>query len=296
MIKAINLAIVTILVQIGCITAQKYDLFYLSMGSPVYSNLGNLDAAEVGATEMSNLFDELGAVDGLKVITDVSHPMTDKLINKSLNGLVKLIRKSRSSNPLVIFYYAGHGFTSGLSKGLYIPPTDFDIDNTKDYDYMDWLENTISPLQVKEFLDEQNLDYILMFDSCQEGELVDDQVLDSYVIDNLGLETLDTLMRQTYEILIAYNLMVGDNPVILSCEPGNIVSTEPYNFGNGTVDTAPLCRRAHIVLKRELVGESVSVKKFMQTLLNHELDPSTNSLFTAWKYGEKNDKTIGIIR
>ena len=60
------------------------------------------------------------------------------------------------------------------------------------------------------------------------------------------------------------------------------------------VDTAPLCRRAHIVLDHKLKNNSVSICDFLVMMLNNDIDPATSEAFSAWKVDQKNFNYLRI--
>lgn len=270
------------------IAQEKYDLFYLVVGSEHYENLDDLEAASNAAYYMEQLFNKMGAIDGRSLTTTPNAGLSSKRLFAELKALSNLAKKSKSKNPLLIIYYAGHGFTSGVDKAYFIPPGNFDPKKMKEATQEMWIHETILPLDIKEKLDENNMDYLFLIDGCYEGSLKNREGLNSFEVEYFGLNEMDSLMKQTYAIFEAMNTMVGPDPVVFSCQPGQVVTTEPYDFGEGKVETGPLSRRAALILERKLKGMPVSVSDFIVMLLDPNIDPTTAAAFSNWKFDSKN--------
>jgi len=267
---------------------NKYDLFYLSIGSSHYSNpaLGSLDAANTAAERMSQLFQKMGAKSGITLLSSKEKMLNRSRLFVALTEILERAKKSKSKNPFIIVYYAGHGFSSGRYKSHFLPPGNFSK-NPKLMDQEEWFEYAIAPLEIEETIDSAKMDFMMLLDCCYDGKLIDPEYADQFIIDNFGMEKVDELMKQTYNIFDAMNIMVGPDPVLFSCPPGQRVITTLYDFEDGKEETATLCRRSYITMEK-LGNISVSVTDFVVMMTDENLDHRTSPAFSGWKFDEKN--------
>jgi hypothetical protein len=277
---------------------DEYDIFYLVIGSEHYEQdakkfdegflgLNNLEAANNSAVKMEQLFEKMGAKSGRMLLSKSPYDINQKLILDQLNGLIKEVKKSKSKNPIIIVYYAGHGFSSGDYKTHFIPPGNF-VKNPAMLEWEEWLEHSIAPLDLREILEESKISYMMLLDCCYEGELRQQELVSEEIHDLTGTEELMDLFGDIGNILDNLNTMTGPDPVIFSCKPGSTVITDLYDFGEGREEVAPLCRRIHLILDQKLKEEDVSISDLVIMLIYEDLDVRTGPAYSTWTFDEKN--------
>lgn len=275
-----------------------YNIFYLSIGSGhykrifdetpgAYHGLDNMPAAINSALRMAALLDTMGAKKGRVLTSSPGKYLTRRQMLESTKQLIQSVKLSKVKDPLIVFYYCGHGFSNGKSEAHYIPPGDY-IKNPRTLNESD-LDSTLAPLDVREMLDESKIHYIMLLDCCYEGEQHAPDRLSPAVVKALGLEQMDELMGDTYKLLVAMNRMVGPDPVVFSTKAGNTVPVVRYRFADGEQWVGPLCRRSHMVMNEKLAKEArVTVSDFTVMLLSSTLDDKTSTSQSGWVLDTQN--------
>ena len=128
----------------------------------------------------------------------------------------------------------------------------------------------------------------MFLDCCYEGDNKPQQLISEDLQELTGTEEAMDLFKDLGNIFDNLNTMTGPNPVLFSCEPGNSVITELYDFGKGREEIAPLCRRIHIIFEEKLSDEDISVGDLIIMLKYEGLDNRTLPAFTTWSFDEKN--------
>src|ERR1700741_2961488 len=104
---------------------ESFQLFYLAVGSSVYlkpadkecegflDNSGMNKSAKFVAQRLQNC----GASFGITLISDTGLRKAVSLsdIQSALSEVRSVINATRPTNPLVVFYFAGHGISEGLA-------------------------------------------------------------------------------------------------------------------------------------------------------------------------------------
>ena len=281
------------LISVEILSAQeKYDVFFLNIGAEHYTSkgyFGNLEAASNSAKKMAILFRKMGAKDGEVLLSSDPSSISNQLILKHVDKLIKVAKKSKSENPLLIVYYAGHGYSSGLYKAHFIPPGSLEVDPSE-LDEEEWIDVGISPLDIREKLDASNMDYMLMLDCCYEGEQRAVAFDITEAEQNLtGTTEAKNLFGQLTEVFDNLSTMTGPDPVIFSCAPGASVPVTLFNFSDGKEEVAPLCRRSFLAIQK-LRGADISLSEFVKKLKSDTLDSHnrTKQAYSTWVFDEKN--------
>ena len=118
--------------------SYKYDIYYLVVGSGHYSKGENMDRPEAinSANQMALNIQKIGG-HGKKLLSGENKPVTKNDILNLIYDLKQTIRLDKAKNPLIIFYFMGHGLGSSeldqfIMFGTYDfknPITRVDIDN-----------------------------------------------------------------------------------------------------------------------------------------------------------------------
>lgn len=284
-----------LLISIKGISQKQYDIYYLSIGSGYYEPLGkepkgklpDVTAAISSSKLMTKLFDSLGAKSGITLLSTKKKVVTKEEVMTNVDRIIKDAKKGK--NPFIVFYYCGHGFTSGKLKAHFITTGEF-FHDTEEFEHEDWLEYALPPLDIREKLSASKIPYMMLIDTCYSGNLENPERLTQSEIDAFGLKKMDDLMGDTYNILIALNQMLGPDPVIFSANAGTPALTLNYKFEDGkTREVGPICRKAHIVMNTKFKNiDKVSVKEFTVNMLDKEIDPETSSINSAWVFDAQN--------
>lgn len=272
---------------------DKYDIHYLSVGSGFYEPLGkeaphklsDVSSANLSAEMMSKLFDSVGAKKGTSLISTKKKAIRKFDILKAIKQTIKAAKKEK--NPFIFFYFCGHGFTNGELEAHFMATGEFQY-NTKNLTYEEWIEASLPPLDIRELLEESKIPYMMLVDTCDDGEKKEMDTFTDFEIESFGLEKADELMKNTYAILIELNRMTGPNPVVFSAKAGTFATILPYTFKDGIIrKVGPICRKAHIVLNDKLEN-TVSLSDFMVMMLDTETDEQTKEVNSSWVFDVEN--------
>ncbi len=277
---------------------QSATVYYLIIGSAHYSleyekystgfnGLLNLEAAETSANKMAVLLDSFGAVYGKTIITKANKLLLKHEFFKAVDEIVLKVKNDKKKNPFIVFYYAGHGFSCPQFEGLFLPPGNF-VQNPELLDLEKWSKYGIAPLDIHEKFQQAKINHMMLLDCCYEGRQQPDKLPDQSVVKGLGIENVETLMKQTYEILKAMNRMVGPDPVIFSAPVDVSVVSVPMPY-NDNEYVGPLCRKAYLVWEK--VGkEKLSIKQFTSLLTAKDLDNLTIPAVTYASFDAQNEQ------
>ncbi len=275
---------------------ETLDVFYFAVGSehyerdpsslePGFRGLRRVRGAAESARRVKTLLDNNGAVAGeIMVSEDFVFITRDKLL-KGLKNAIRKAQKAKAKTPFFIFYYCGHGFTNGELQAMFLPPGNLTGDLTK-FNHEDWLDNTISPLEIREMLEASGLRYMIILDCCYEGDLKETEFLNPSLIKLTGTETFDQLMKDTYRIVIALNQMIGPDPTLFSTLSGKSVAVVTYSFADGIQKVGPLCRRMYKVFEEKMKGNSLMLSDFMVMMEYEALDDQTTPAVSYWSMDE----------
>lgn len=276
---------------------ENKSMFYLIVANEHYSidfekfqegftGLTNLEEAASSAVYMENIFRQWGAKKGVVLKSSEQRKISTKDIFDSLNQLLKAIKISKVANPCVLFYYAGHGFSSKKLEALYLPNGDF-TRNKDSLSMEDWENYSTVALDLHEKLQAAKLPHFMFFDCCYSGTQEKPERLTKDEVQNFGLEVMDRLMGDSYNLLTAMFRMVGPDPVIFSTTAGGSVPTLPLNDSLKSDYVAPLCRRILLINKSTNLSPLSSTKEWMNIMLNKSFDLPTATAVSYWVPEEK---------
>lgn len=289
----IRIALLLVFFSNWSFSQEKYSIHYISVGSGIYEPLGkeaphrlsDVAAANQSAQMMSELFDSIGAKNGISLISNKK-----KAIHKTdiMDAVRKtIIASKKDKNPFIIFYFCGHGFTNGLLEAHFMATGEFQHDH-KNLTYEEWIELSLPPLDIRELLDESEIPYLMLIDTCDSGNKQTVETFTDYEVEFLGLDTENELIISTYAILTEMNRMTGPNPVVFSAKAGSVASILSYKFADEkTRKVGPICRKAHIVLNEKL-DDTVSLTDFMVMMLDDNTDEATNTINSFWVFDAEN--------
>ncbi len=288
-----------LLVFLLCSSASaqvRNEISYFSVGSEHYEmdpslvengfdGLRGVRGAVESAKRIKILLDTIGAKRGDLLISQDFTFVTREKLFKGLKSAIKNTKKLKLKNPLFVFYYCGHGFTNGELQAMFIPPGNITKDPQK-LTYEEWLECTISPIEIKEILDDSGLSYMMILDCCYEGELNEAETFNPQLVDLIGAEVMDNLMKETYKIMILMNQMIGPNPVLFSTLAGESVPVVKYDFSDGVKKVGPLCRRMYKIFNEKRKDSEVTICDFVMMMQYDELDSKTSEAVSYWQMDE----------
>lgn len=280
-------------------SADAFDVHYLSIGNSAYKAYElDIPDANLSARQVAFFLDEAGAKGGLVLESERNAWLTTDSVLSSLKNVIQDARQS--ANPMIVFYLASHGAFSSSNNGhvsilggytgsvdrmlqkdgylapkakvwraqltniplLGIPPQSSGLKDDKDDE-----PGVLQTNEVLDLLDEANLPYVVILDSCfsrtparglaQLAEAVSDSLTSA------GESLFD----------ITKTVEGGRHAIYFAAGRGKFVQTQPHPL-NETYSIGPLARRMILMLNdAKAKGQSVTFKAFDQDMRRRTFDP-----------------------
>jgi hypothetical protein len=170
-------------------------------------------------------------------------------------------RAKASRNPLVVYYFIGHGGSGGDGwshvsfVGYYTPSDPADVTRTR---------AVVETREIKESLEKLDLPYILILDNCYDRETVGAVQAVGQNVGKMWSEAADATAR----------LGLREPAILLyAARPGHSVQTVPHPLGK-LYAIGPLARRLFLLLEAAFESKrGLSVGDFLKQMSNPGLDP-----------------------
>jgi hypothetical protein len=251
-----------VLVLVEQAPAEAYELHYLSVGNSEYQdNQLELPDANWNARQIAEYLQQAGAVDGITLVSKQGAYVTRDDVLGALSEMASKAKAGR--DPLVVYYFIGHGMAQGEGFNH--------VSFAGDYALSDPAEVArsraiIATQEVKQFLNEQHLPYILILDNCyyreSEGAV---QMFSRGIQASFGkaAETLDRALSTSPESAI----------VLYAAKHGHYVQMLPHPW-NERHSIGPLGRRLLLLLKATFESEKdLSIGRFLEQMNDPTFDP-----------------------
>ncbi len=252
----------------------------------------NADAEESAARFAATMSDH-GAIRVDTLISRERHFLSRENVLGSVADWTRTVQAAKAINPLLVFYYCGHGFSEGTNYSLFLPPGDLTRDPRK-LNAEEWGEVAISPLDIREKMEATGLPYLILLDCCYEGrQKPDPEMPDQYLIDQTGSQAAMDLWSDMIPILKMLNLMRGPDPVLFATRPGKVVETLLHRFEDGETWVGPLCARSQAVLRAaQLAGTALTLQEYVERMVGSSNQVPGGAAFTDWVADERNGNFI----
>lgn len=205
----------------------------------------DLKAAKKSATIISELLNKKGAV-GI-TISSYELPISRDMIFASVDSLWKIVQKSHKPNPMIIFYYCGHGYADGYGRRFLVPGAFNGALNKMPIDIRRLRSVFVKDLY--NYLELSGYPFMMLLDCCSDNQGVPprDEINDYYskmAINLDGIELSRAVYRQffqpTGEAMVIYSSVLGSN----SLPVPDAADKYSYTY------VGPLCRRLQIADKK----------------------------------------------
>lgn len=283
--------------------AQQLDVFYLSVGSADYIQeaekleagskpFSNVTGARKSARYVEEFFRDKAGGKGILMRSSPGKLITRNAVLDSLDKVIRLAKKSKSKNPLIVFYYCGHGISEGIAWLQFLVPGDFTkkpqdlATSSTAVDIEKMGQHLLNLAEVTDKLQQSGLSYMCLLDACYEAKEEKFTGMDYF----LG-ETGSQNIKDIAALLRFMNEYHGEHPVVFAAKPGTTVQTVEDPLEDGTY-IGPLCRRLMLVKKKnEGAAPTLSLEEFVETLKSESLDSVTPPPVTFYEPG-KNGRHI----
>lgn len=261
---------------------QARPVYVLSIGSSRYlapqlesdHAFAPLPGAANGAMAIAERLADAGA---RRVIALTSHNDTVVGLSDIRTALGEILaqvteaRHSSATDPILVVYIASHGISEGFGWNHFSIPGDFTYrGDARDLQATDLAEQALHAASIVDQLDKSGVDYVLILDSCHEGE---EARIDSPVLSRTAQENIGDIAAA----LRTLNEFRQESPVIFSTEPGTTVPTAPDPDDPMANSMGPMGRRLVLALDRaDERGQPLTVRDAFRALTDKDSDELTN--------------------
>ncbi|WP_353778392.1 hypothetical protein [Winogradskyella sp. 3972H.M.0a.05] len=295
-----QIILLLLFIQITFITrAQEFDVYYLSVASAHYEkenipdgyeSFDDINGARRSSRYVHELFSNKSNGKGSMLRSEAGKPVTKTMIVREIKAMIKLAKKSKAKNPLLLFYYCGHGISEGIAWNQFLVPGDFNkkpknLSNDPLALDLDKLSSELLYLgEITDLFSESGIQYMCLIDACYEGKEEKFSVLENY---------LSTTATQNFKdiasVLRFMNEYRTNNPVVFATMPGTTtkVTIDPL-FPEGT-SIGPLCRKLMLIGEKLEKLETLSMMDVVMLLSDPEFDTNeeTRKVMSNYEFDSK---------
>lgn len=281
MTRQLCLAVFAVIAAATADGQSRFDVYYLAIGSQNYVEIPapanafpSIDGARKSARAIADLFDNAGSRSGVVLVSGENQLIGVADVYAALDKLTAKIRSDGPANPLIVYYFAGHGVSEGISWNHFSVPGNLGYrGNLSDLDPAVLGNATIYTADLVDRLDKTKLPFLVILDNCYEGKA-----------QNFNLPFLSKTATQNLNdsanVLKALNEFRDTYPVLFSTEPGTTVTTspDPRDPSPQVTEVAPLARRMLII--RQQFPNQVRLGDFVNRMTSAQLDNVTTPAVT----------------
>jgi hypothetical protein len=235
--------------------ASAQDVVFAAIGSrhyarseaPTIKSLSDIPGADRSAARVADILLSGGARGGVLLQSSAEAPLTRGDMVGAIDEAIALA--TAQPKPFLIVYLAAHGLSEGFGwTHLSIPGALlFDASGGKDqaaFNLEAVSSRALAASEIVERLNKTSIPYLLLLDSCYEGDAADLTAL-TRVLSATAQENVADVAA----ILRAFNQFRQASPVVFSATPGSLVSTaaDPRSSQRSL---APLARRLTLLADR----------------------------------------------
>jgi hypothetical protein len=277
--------------------AQEFEVFYLSIGNAHYESrkekfvddyapFNPVNGARRSARYVAELLERSAKGHGNMLRSDANNLLSKEEMLAAVRDLVKTVKKSKAKNPLVVFYYCGHGVSEGIAWSQFLVPGDFTekpdslATNPLAIDLGELSDKLLYLGEVTDLFLEAELPYFCLIDACYEGKAEDFTALDQWLTPTSAKNFSDVAA-----ILRFMNEYHQSNPVVFATPPGTTTKTVTDPSLLEGVKIGPLCRRMLLVEKQLETINPLTLMDVVLLLQSPEFDTLTQSATGNYEMG-----------
>ena len=277
--------------------AQDFNVFCLSVGSADYIQdrskfddgyepFSEVNGARRSARYMFELCQSKANVNGEILRSEPGRYITKTNVLDALDRVIAMAKKSVGNNPLIVFYFCGHGVSEGIAWNQFLVPGNFtgklknNSSETFNKPVIDLADELIYVGEITDKIDNSGIPYVCLIDACYEGKAEDFSSL-TKVMSEKPVQNL----RDIAAILQVLNQYRGENAVVFATAPGTTTKVVDDPTVEGTY-VGPLCRRMKLIEAMLPGKQEMSLKEVMTLINDDNFDRPTSSAITHWGPGE----------
>jgi hypothetical protein len=257
----------------------RFQTFFLSVRNSQYiqpripgvHGFGELSGANSSARVVADILSRNGAVAGITLTSGGGRYVGKPDFDSALAAVARRMQAARAANPLLVVYFVGHGISEGIAWNHFSVPGNFvyGAPLTR-LDVEELASHTIHAASVADDLDKLRVPYVLLLDTCYEGQPA------SFTSPVLSAEAIRNL-QSVAGILRYIDEFHTPNPVIFSAEPGSEVPLAPDPRAPDQSSLGPIGRRLLLLSSRVAAsGTNLRLSSMVAQLTSASLDPATS--------------------
>lgn len=258
--------------------APRYDVYFVAIGSGRYAapddqrdhGFGSLSGAASSAQQVATMLRH-GAKFGVTLSSSEGRYVSRADMDSAIEKVFSRIRADHPPRPLLVIYVASHGVSEGVGWNHFSVPGDLVYrGEPQRLDLEAFSSAAIHAATLVDRLDRLGTRYLLLLDSCYEGEEQD------FLSPALSAGASSQLATMA-EALRHLNEFRQSDPVVFSTRPGTKVplATDPRDE---THRMAPLARRLTLLVHGKTVPTTLG--ELVQGLVSPKLDRATRPAVT----------------
>jgi hypothetical protein len=258
--------------------AGSFSVYFVAVGSSDYGQprdadthgLNHIYGANKSAKAISARLLAGGAKYGVLLTSSEGHLISRGDVAHAISLVAAKVTADRPRNPLLLFYFAGHGVSEGVGWNLFLVPGTFlYTGDLADHDIESIAGSTLPAAKLVDQLNQTGVRYLAVLDTCYEGKAAK---FESSVLSGAAV----TSLKNVAGILRFMNQFHQASPVLFSTTPGTVVETTDDPVDGGPVPVAPLARRMMILLDKIAVKKGLlTLNEFVQDMASKDLDSKT---------------------
>ncbi|SHI85451.1 hypothetical protein SAMN02745146_1705 [Hymenobacter daecheongensis DSM 21074] len=247
-----------------------------------FAGFASVPSAAVSARVMHRQLHAYNPGYGDTLISQPAQLISRQQVIASVAKLIRRVKAEKKPNPLLVFYFAGHGLSEGLGWNLFLVPGDFRYKIGSDL--LKLSDQTLYAGDVYDAFAAADLPFLLLLDCCYEGKGQNINT-NEYAYQQSLLQVAE-LAKNSIAIVRKLNEFEEPNPVFFSTTPGKRIETVPLP-GLAQRKVGPLCCRSLLAFRKlRTTGRAFSLEAYL-TLLHQttfDMGGSAQSV-TNWDQG-----------
>ncbi len=286
--------LILILVSLGrenLFSQEKCSFYYFSIGSQDYGyspnqemgfiGFSNLEYSNYSAKIFSYSCKKLGSKKGVLLASSKKRPLTKEVILSNLGDFIKVIKKEKSKNKLLLIYYCGHGIGEKETQMQFAMPSDFLYNYEKKFNNDPLNKYAINQNSIKSIIQklDGSLQFLILFDCCYELSAENITINN---IDSSESETLKTNKYGSHKYQDVRNQTIfwalrdlSITPIIVASQPGKSINFVSSPLVEDKLCVGPLSRRFYLAVE-QLENNSILLSDLVRMIKDKNLDLQTN--------------------
>lgn len=265
----------------SAVMTHAYNLYFVSVGNSHYRDAAlDIPDANLSARQVAVALRQAGAVDGITLNSEEAAFVTRDDVLSTVREVAE--RARRDDDPLLVFYFIGHGRSDGSSIGH--------VSITGSHDGSEVSSGLVTATDLRETLAKTKLPYVLILDNCFWRESMDFAFVSgmmSLMVPGEALVGFGSSFGESALGIGSQIESIGFGSVekssflprveLYAASEGDVVRTVPHPK-SPRYAVGPLARRLLLLVDDTIArGVSIDVHQFVARMQDRTFDPQTTA-------------------